>query len=61
MEPIQGTNLAAAVLQIAAQKMQLEDQVNFARADLVMESVEDTGAMLVDLLSSLGQNIDEYI
>jgi len=61
MDPIQGTNISLALIQIAAQYMEDANHLSAARANLVLDAVKDAGSLVVELLEGLGENIDLYV
>jgi len=61
MEPVQGTNISLALIQIAAQRMEYENDLGAAQAKLVLDAVKDAGSLVVELLEGLGGNIDLYV
>jgi len=61
MDPVQGTNNSLAIALIAAKYLQDAHQLSAAKAELVLDAVKDSGALMVQLLEGLGENIDLYV
>ncbi len=60
MEPLQGTNVAPALVEIAARAIEDRNKLEMAKAETVMDTVREGGELLVYLLEGLGENIDTY-
>jgi len=61
MNPIQGTNVSLAIAQIAARYAQDASNLDAARTGMLMDTMRETGAQIVELLEGLGENIDLYV
>lgn len=61
MEPIKGTNVSLAIAEIAVKYLEDADKLDTARASMVLDTVRQSGARIVELLEGLGENIDLYV
>lgn len=60
MEPIQGTNVSLAIAQITAKSLENANELNSARAGMLLDAMRMSGEQIVGLLEGLGENIDLY-
>ena len=61
MDSIQGTNNSLTVALIAARYLEDANNLGAAMAQLMLDTMKETGALVVQLIEGLGENIDLYI
>lgn len=60
MGPIQGTDNSLAIALIAAKYLESANQLSSAKTELMVDTMKETGALMVQLIEGLGENIDLY-
>jgi len=60
MESIKGTNAAPYLVQIATKAMQNQTDIDTARAKLALDTLKESGELLVEMMEKLGTTIDTY-
>ncbi|MEA3223650.1 MAG: hypothetical protein U9P49_10880 [Thermodesulfobacteriota bacterium] len=60
MESIKGANVAPYLVQIAAKAMQNQTDIATARAKLALDTLKESGELLVEMMGKIGSTIDTY-
>jgi len=60
MNPIRGTDVSLAMAKTALDAMAQNDTIETGAMKMSLDTMRDTGQKLVEMLETLGQNINTY-
>jgi hypothetical protein len=60
MEPIRGTDVSLAIAKIAIDAMAQAGKIETGAMKMSLDALRDSGQQLVEMLETIGRNIDTY-